>query len=509
MFHISGPLAVPAVLILLFAVNLFSQYTLTQIGANSVQCPRPMSIGFYDSETNKTYMVWAGRKMTPLIKAFHHPSKRWSPTIEVGSLDSVISEKSLPFAYHDYPVVVKANDGHLLVFYCNHGSDLYMSRSLRPDSVEGEWEQRLLTPPEGRSPEPDGAPGYPSVFKTANGDIYVFFRGFYPRDQWETEQNTDVNYNGAYRPWGYIKSTDHGYTWSPYQVIINSTPNRPDRLNEIYLDGITYEPTHHNIKERFLLVWHIAGGQNETYPVLSRHNRFGRNVYFAYFYPGETPFLESPIDVQGRGGTNLGSEITDAWNSNGEMVRYCLVFNTGDPTVTGPRHIERLKAHYCDDGSPILVFEYRTNTGSSNWNYEAISYRWDPMILSPNKWTISENFKPGQSLLRKASLADLEKIDSTSFISYWLINGNIQAYKTTNAGKTWSAVRSENIDDPIRFSNVHLIHNYHSDIKFLITTQNNRTYNQNNPDDWIHGYAGEYTTYVAGKSDLPEIISDD
>ena len=463
-------------------------YVLTQIGNNSVQCPRPMSIGFYDDETERTYVVFPGTRMNPLIKYYDHGLNLWSQTVQVGNLGANIDNGELKHAYHDYPVVVKADDGHLLVFYCDHSGGLYMSRSPSPNSIEGDWGDGVHIEVDwGTNLE---KPGYPSVFKMENGDLYLFCRGYY-------DENEDGDETTSYRPWGYLKSTENGVpgTWSDFTEIIKSTPNHLDyagdlaHMNEIYMEGITYEKAHGTIDERLLMVWHLAGGNDpDNTPPTGNHNHFRKNVYFAYFYPGTTPICKNVKEE------SLGSMIT---NHSNEMANNCLVFDTGTPNCS--THLERIKAHYQDDGKPIVVFEFKDDESSDDLS---VSYKWNGVY-----WAESYDFKydlSGPSKLTGASLADLEKTGSSSFVSYWLKGGDLIAYSTDDGGTYWNEESNQKIDDPIKFHNAHLIDNYQPELKFLITTLNSKVYEPDGTDN-DHGYSGEYTTYVAGDVSLPGI----
>src|SRR5207245_7434092 len=120
---------------------------------------RAVAGGVYDPRANATFISWGGINEDNYVQAFDHAAGTWSDPVPVadGGADS-----------HNYPTMVQADDGRLLVFRGMHNTELRVAVSPNPHSAEGDWDDRLIT--EGV------AATYPMPVKTANGDIYVFFR---------------------------------------------------------------------------------------------------------------------------------------------------------------------------------------------------------------------------------------------------------------------------------------------------------------------------------------------
>ncbi|MGC4120156.1 MAG: hypothetical protein QM765_37355 [Myxococcales bacterium] len=122
-----------------------------------------------------------------------------------------------------------------------------------------------------------------------------------------------------------IKSTDNGLTWQPAKVGI-ARLNLDDFLTEPYLTQVVAEPPRDGYPERFHFVWTLAAGLDLFYNAsgtltYNYHNGFSKNLYHAYFVPGEDSFYSMD-------GTNLGETIDGT-----EMDTHCVVKITGDATV--------------------------------------------------------------------------------------------------------------------------------------------------------------------------------
>ena len=97
---------------------------------------RPISIGFYDGGANKTFISWMGSYSSAVVKEYDHTAKIWSDDKTVG-----IS----PFAdSHNYPAMVQAPDGKLIVFYGCHNTVMRITSSPHASSIEGGWNDRNL-----------------------------------------------------------------------------------------------------------------------------------------------------------------------------------------------------------------------------------------------------------------------------------------------------------------------------------------------------------------------------
>jgi hypothetical protein len=284
---------------------------------------RPSGAGVYDPVANKTFVSWMGKGSDAFVQEYDHATGTWSDPMNVGS--------SFPDK-HNYPVMVQADDGRLLVFHGAHNSALQLSVSPSPHTIAGSWSQRSLG---------DVAPyyaSYPMALKAGNGDIYVFFR--------DTLKEDDPTKFVDDRPMQYLRSTDNGRSWvssgeltgAPYAI----GSDRDDNLDEVYMGEIVKEPSRNGRPERWHLVWTMAGGG----PGNHGHGTIIRDFYYATFQPSNQRFSS----VRGR---DLGRHIDEQ-----EMLRDTLVLQTDRNVPHGSyltHPIEVLR-----DGSPVFLYHRRT-----------------------------------------------------------------------------------------------------------------------------------------------------
>lgn len=241
---------------------------------------RPVAGGVYDAQARTTFITWGGQFEDNYIQAYDHRTGTWSAPVRVGDggNDS-----------HNYPTLVQANDGHLLVFRSLHNTELRVARSPQPHSIEGTWTDTII-------PEGLGAT-YPMPFKTASGAIFVFIR--------ETAGDFDKQYPTDFRPMKYVRSTDNGLTWQSSEALTGDKWNiapqgRPDNMNEIYIGQLRYEPATLVHPERVGIVYTLAGGGPEGH----LHDRYHKNIYYTYFTPADLHFHAA-------NGRDLGTKIDD------------------------------------------------------------------------------------------------------------------------------------------------------------------------------------------------------
>ncbi|HET9571669.1 MAG TPA: BNR-4 repeat-containing protein [Bacteroidales bacterium] len=283
---------------------------------------RPIPVGFYSPEVNKTFLSWMGSYSHPIIKEFDHTTKKWSA-------DKIIGES--PFAdKHNYPGMIRGADNHLYVFYGCHNSTLKMTRSPEPLSIEGDWQDVFIKEAPGAS--------YPAPIVTKDGTLYVFYRNTRQTNKYSDD-----------RPYEYVKSTDNGKTWI-HNMAIDNYP-RPDNFNEIYNGKVSYQPAQGTVSERIHLSWTICGGGVGKHA----HATYGTNAYYAYLSTANQHFY----NIQG---VDLGTYI-----DNDESDKYCMVANLGYPKTGHLAGLE-ISVHYMDSGLPIVFHNVPgKGYGCSTW----------------------------------------------------------------------------------------------------------------------------------------------
>ena len=249
---------------------------------------RPVAGGVYDPVADTTFIAWGGVHEDNYVQAYQHRTRTWSAPVFVASGDG---------DSHNYPTLIQADDGHLLVFRGLHNKELWVARSPDAHSIGGTWTDTIIPAGLGAT--------YPMPFKTADGTIFVFIR--------ETAGDFDKTYPTDTRPMKYVRSTDNGLTWQSSESLTGDKWNiaplgRADNMNEIYIGQLRYEPAF----DRVAIVYTLAGGGPEGH----LHDRYHRNIYYTYFTPRDLHFHAAD-------GRDLGTRIDDA-----EQEAYLKVVET-------------------------------------------------------------------------------------------------------------------------------------------------------------------------------------
>ncbi len=389
---------------------------------------RPVAGGFYDEVVNKTFVAWLGANSNSYVQAFDHASATWTVPKLVGQVTR--SQYFEGADSHNYPLLIQADDGHLLLFYAEHSSELRLARSNEAHSL-GTWTDRVLS--EGFTA------AYPIPLKTKQGDIYVFFR--------ESSFFIDSELDLDDRPMQYILSTDNGKTWKSSQEITGErialgSWDRRDNLDEIYMGQARYQPRMGLSHERIHLTWTLAGGGPEG----PRHDRYHKDVYYAYFRPSNKHFYCA-------GGKDMGESL------DAKEIADCLVEDTGPLNREIPHAVSYIQlVHYTDRANPIVIYELNDKEGSTKR-----SATW-----TGRSWVYSD-------IPTEGFILDMEKTGSDNF-TFYAGRGDILAYSTENAGKTWNFDHSFSLSDNKRVAKLTVIDGYKEPAHFLITEATNQMF---------------------------------
>jgi hypothetical protein len=281
---------------------------------------RPVAGGVYDANVRKTFICWAGKNEDTYVQAYDHATRTFTKPAKVssGGGDS-----------HNYPTMVQAADGRLLIFVGVHNSKLTVARAAQAHSISGTWSVRSI--PEGP------AASYPMPFRTADGTLFVFFR--------ETTNELSSSTPADTRTMQYVRSTDNGVTWRsakqltgmPY--VLGST-NRSDHLNETYVGQLRLEPATDGRPERVHLVWTLAGGG----PTRHTHDRYHKDIHYATFDPATLRFRTA-------GGTDLGPQLA---NAELDQVKVAITPLSLPGGMKSPDYIQLVG--WLGDGRPFVVW---------------------------------------------------------------------------------------------------------------------------------------------------------
>ncbi|WP_412539390.1 BNR-4 repeat-containing protein [Longispora sp. K20-0274] len=300
---------------------------------------RPVAGAVHDPVARATFVSWGGVNEDSYVQAYDHATGTWSAKRKIldGGGDS-----------HNYPTLVQAADGHLLLFVGVHNQQLVVARSPQPHAIAGTWTVANIAP----------AASYPMPLRTANGTLFVFYR--------ETSQEVDPTAPTDTRPMLYVRSTDNGLTWrsskeltgQPYAI---GSTTRADHLNEEYVGQLRYDPA----RNRVHLVWTKAGGG----PTQNVHDYFHKDLHHATFDPGSLRFRNAA-------GKDLGTQVSDA-----DQDGSCRVATTGLVRPAGFKSPDYIQlTGWLDNGRPFLVWFTYDDTGlehtmASVWTGSAWSTR--------------------------------------------------------------------------------------------------------------------------------------
>lgn len=290
---------------------------------------RPMAGGVYDPVVKKTFISWAGKNEDNYVQEYDHAARTWSAPVFVGDGDADT---------HNYPTMVQANNGKLLIFRGMHNVELVVSESPKARTAAGKWTERVISQ--------GVAASYPMPFKAANGDIYVFYR--------RTDDTVDPTAPVDQRPMLYVRSRDNGRTWrnstqlTGAKYAVGST-GRADNMDEVYFGQMRYEPARFGRSERVHIVWTLAGGGPEG----EKHDRYHRDIHYAYFQPSNRHFYSAS-------GRDLGVQInnTDIEGPT-KVVRTPIELPAG---IRSPDYIQ-LVGWQCN-GRPFVVWFTADATGT-------------------------------------------------------------------------------------------------------------------------------------------------
>jgi hypothetical protein len=283
---------------------------------------RPVAGGSYDRAARTTFITWGGQHEDNYIQAYDHRASTWSAPVPVGAGgdDS-----------HNYPTIVQAADGHLLVFRGVHNTELVVARSAYPHRADGTWTEQVIA-------EGNGAT-YPMPFTTGRGEVFVFVR--------ETVHDLDPAWPTDTRPMKYVRSTDGGLTWRNSQQLTGdrwaiAPTTRSDNMNEIYIGQL--RPHRDGID----IVYTLAGGGPEGH----LHDRYHRNIYHTTFSPRDLRFRAAD-------GTDLGTSIDDA-----AQEAHLLVAATPVALPAGAKSPDYIQLVGRRAGRPFVVWMQTDDAGA-------------------------------------------------------------------------------------------------------------------------------------------------
>ena len=300
---------------------------------------RPVAGGLYDPVAQQTFISWGGQYEDNYVQAYDHRTRQWSTPLRVAGGDN---------DSHNYPTMVQATDGHLLVFRGLHNKELWVARSPAAHSIAGTWTDTNIPAGLGAT--------YPMPVKMDDGSIVVFIR--------ETAGDFDPAYPTDTRPMKYVRSVDGGLTWQSSAELTGerwaiAPLDRPDNMNEIYIGQLRHESATLLHGERVAIVYTLAGGGPEGH----LHDRYQRNIYYTFFTPRDRHFHAA-------GGRDLGTRIDDA-----EQERYLKVAETPLQAVN-PRSPDYISLVGTTAGALPLVVWMQLDPAGGVHDHAAV---WSPL----------------------------------------------------------------------------------------------------------------------------------
>ncbi|GAB3914707.1 hypothetical protein GCM10029964_126650 [Kibdelosporangium lantanae] len=288
---------------------------------------RPVAGGVYDPRTDQTYISWSGKDADAYVQAFDHRTRTFTPPkrIAAGEADS-----------HNYPTMLQADDGHVLLIRGMHNTRTVISRAPQPHSLDGDWSTYEVAA--------GNAASYPMPFRTKDGTLFVFYR--------ETTHDIDKKVPTDTRPMKYIVSRDNGLTWknsgelTGRPFVVGST-NRADNMNEIYIGQLRQDP----LTGLVHIAYTLAGGGLTQHV----HDFYHRNMYYVLFDPTTLHFTSAA-------GRDLGTQVDDLDQETYLKIAETPLEKPGDQK--SPDYIQQVNSTF---GRPfVLWFTYDDNAVTHN-----------------------------------------------------------------------------------------------------------------------------------------------
>lgn len=369
------------------------------LGNNSVYQYKTEPI--YDPKSNKSFFFWMGKTGDIYGREYNHETKAWNPSLSQDS-KKIMEFTRTPADRHNYPSVVIAPNGHVLVLQEDHlgskdGYALMLYTSPTPGSIDGEWSNQTLWT--------EGQPSYPTAV-SAGDSIYLFMR-------------RKVEF--IWRVWQFSKSDDHGKTWSEPRTIVDTENKEPDNLNEIYSTAKKfYDP----VNKRIALTWNLAGGKD--------HNALNKDLYMACLSTTDHK-MYAPT------GADLGEKVDLSEMQDPTTKVMVLGTEAQDGEKTGPTVDYAHHANYLEDGTFFITYN---NMSKKNGKQSLMSSRWTG---SDWKHSVIEEKPFKEALTRYGSVQQVKGSHlRVSIIDDELFKVRIK--ETKDAGETWSQVCEEVFD---------------------------------------------------------------
>lgn len=387
-------------ILLLLAIPVFAA---EQIGDNSIYQYKIEPT--WDPVSNKTFLFWQGKTGDIYGREYDHKYDKWYPALN-GPPKNIMEFTRDPADRHNYPSVVVAPDGHLLVFQADHlresdGYALMVYRSANPGSIRGSWSSQVLWT--------ENQASYPTAVATEDS-VYLFMR----------RKKADV-----WRVWQFAKSTDQGETWSEPRTIVDTEDlydgmegYQAAGMDEIYsIARKYYDPVHHRIP----LTWNLAGDE--------KHNKFNQHFYMAY--------LDTTDDLMYSPNGAALDEFVSLSEMNDPATR-CLVEATEkqDGTYTPPLVDNIHHASFTDNGDFLVTYNLKSEISGrqqvkyARWTGED----WDVGVIEDRALT-GDQYRYGSVQKTGSDDFRVSVIDEN--------NNRVRILETKDAGNSWTLLSDQ------------------------------------------------------------------
>ena len=360
---------------------------------------RPMAV--YAPEVNKTFFVYGNANNAPTITCFDHAAQRFAYPVVLGSNPDGDA--------HRNPTLLVAEDGHLYVVYGAHGHPTHAVRSSTPYDIST-WT---------RLPDlPDPETSYPQPWPLKPGEIFVSYR-CRPLSAVRAPKTAEGQPPG----WRFTLSRDGGKTWTPSQDFIQFEGS------SIYAITIAEEGRY---PRKVHIAWsRLGGGTPEE--VRTKHLWARRyNVYYACSDDGGATWRKSD-------GTPYALPITEA---AAEKIYDC-----------GQRGVWLKDIQLDEQGNPYILF-----IDSDPSTYESA---WKIARHVGGKWAISSiaasdhMYDDGGLVILSGN--DLRVYGPTTASQPQEDGGEIEEWRSTDGGATWSNRKHLTQGSPLSHNNVKVV----------------------------------------------------
>ncbi len=363
------------------ATNLLPGQGAVYCGPMATYCAWHRPLAIYAAEPNRTFFVYGSAGNRPTISYYDHDSGEWAYPVVLGENPDGDA--------HRNPTLLIDEQGLLYVFWGAHGHPTHVHRSARPYDI-GDWVEVAEV-------EPDGGTSYPQPWMLREGELFVSYR--------------------KAPGWRFRTSTDRGESWSePTDLVTFGVDENARGAAEFSVYGVTVAEDGPYPRAVHFAWSRLGGGSPEE---IENKALWARryNVYYAYSDDGG-----------------------ETWRrSDGSPYDLPITEETAEKIYDSGEHGVWIKDIQLDSqGQPYILF--------LDAEVETFRATWKVARKSAVGWSISDVTESDHMYDAGALLVfdddDLRIWGPSTAVQPHEDGGEIEEFRSTDAGATWRHTRS-------------------------------------------------------------------